>query len=89
MTKETNEVEFWPNWKSVINTKEKLYVTVEIKQSKNSKEKNASVNFTFLYLCNRTLCDSFPLPIQTHSSGIVAIYVCLCAKLLQSCLTLL
>jgi len=47
MTKETNEVEFWPNRKSVINTKEKLYVTVEIKQSKNSKEINASVNFCF------------------------------------------
>ena len=47
MTKETNEVEFWPNRKSVINTKEKLYVTVEIKQSKNSKEINASVNFYF------------------------------------------
>lgn len=37
MTKETNEVEFWPNWKSVINTKEKLYVTVEIKQRTQKK----------------------------------------------------
>ena len=35
--------EYWVDF----NTKEKLYVTVEIKQSKNSREINASVNFYF------------------------------------------
>lgn len=60
MTKETNEVEFWPNRKSVINAKEKLYVTVEIKQSKNSKEINASVTFYFSLSVRQNTLWSIP-----------------------------
>lgn len=45
-TKETEQI--GPNQKSTINTKEKLYVMVDVKQSKNSKEVNASVNLLLL-----------------------------------------
>ena len=90
MTKETNEVDFWPNWKSVINTKEKLYVTVEIKQSKNSNKCLSQLLLSPICATEHFVIHALCLYTHAHSrSELVGIYACLHAKLLQLCLTLL